>query len=65
MSKINIYDMELHQVDQLPDGTMVMRVAGGWIYTFMTMSYNGVNHCTDFLPITSTFVPFDNEFFVK
>lgn len=47
-----IYDLELHEAATIKDATVhIMRVAGGWIYTFMTHN-----------PISSIFVPFSNEF---
>jgi len=51
----NIYTLELHEELQLPDSYLwVRRVAGGWLY----MNYEDDK-------ITSTFVPFHNEFMVE
>ena len=46
----NIYEMKLHETIQEDDGTGIMRVAGGWIYTVIND-----------MPC-SVFVPFHNEF---
>jgi hypothetical protein len=48
----NIYEMGLHESIWI-DGFVILRVAGGWIYT--SYDVNGELH-------NSMFVPYDNEF---
>lgn len=50
----NIYELELHESIQLPCGTSIMRVPGGWLY--------GVWDYEKEQDKSGTFVPFDNEF---
>lgn len=48
----NIYNLELHEVTVITNGLHVTRVPGGWIYESFI----------DEVSISSTFVPFNNEF---
>ena len=52
-----IYDMELHDTLELPEGdTLVLRVSGGWIYTQYHMYRS--NTVSEYQTrATSTFVP--------
>jgi len=51
-----LYEMELHETIKFQDNYLtVMRVIGGWIYTFHRY------HAHHYIPVTSIFVPFDNE----
>ncbi len=51
----NIYKMKLHETIMLNNYLLVRRVAGGWIYESLCESGSS-------LSISSTFVPFNNEF---
>ncbi len=53
-----MYEMELHDAVTLegPQATAILRVPGGWIYTFWTE--NGTGGYDQ----SSAFVPFNNEF---
>lgn len=52
MSK-TIYELKLHEKTDLSEEWFMMRVAGGWLYTHYRLDCNAM---------TTTFVPFDNEF---
>lgn len=43
-----IYEMKLHETEEVSEYLQIIRVAGGWIYNFKKGS--------------EIFVPFDNEF---
>jgi len=43
-----IYEMKLHETEEVSEYLQIIRVAGGWIYNFKSGS--------------EIFVPFDNEF---
>ena len=56
MSKTAIYDMELHENQQINDYTSVFRVPGGWLYrnTF----WNEDSRTS----VSTSFVPYNTEF---
>lgn len=51
-----IYNLSLHEKCYLDEETMVRRVPGGWIYTYMYIAPQLISS------VTSVFVPFNNEF---
>lgn len=50
----SIYDLELHEHTQLPDGTQIMRVPGGWRYDVW-------DYC-EAEPKAGVFVAYNDEF---
>ena len=53
-----IYDLELHEVENLGKHIDIIRVPGGWIYT-------EIYEYSDGMAMSKCFVPFDNEFMEK
>ena len=72
-SKDVIYTLELNQVYVNPSGIKVMRVPGGWIYSFRHFGGSKTHYSKTknekFIDYnythTSTFVPYNDEFKVK
>jgi len=59
METKNIYKLKLHdcvEINSEPNSYYVIRVPGGFIYTLYRLDYNSM---------TSTFVPFNNEFMTE
>lgn len=52
-TKRDLYRMKLHEHIELHESLRVMRVPNGWIYSFYRLDCN---------TMSSTFVPYDNEF---
>jgi hypothetical protein len=52
MNERGIYDISLHEVTFLQDGTEILRVPGGWIYRHFRLDANAM---------TSVFVPFSDK----
>lgn len=49
-----IYKLKLHESIDIPNGTMIIRVPGGWLYTLWNHEANQ--------SLPPVFVPFNNEF---
>jgi len=55
MENEELYEMELHEEKQVTLGLYVIRVPGGWIYRSEASN-------NDNWTISTTFIPFNNEF---
>lgn len=66
---VDLHKMKLHEEEHISvhgkiTSTVIVRVPGGWIYHLMEHRYiYSVGY--DWQTITSTFVPFNNEFMNK
>tara|TARA_R110000782_G_scaffold260726_1_gene352052 strand:- start:2381 stop:2548 length:168 start_codon:yes stop_codon:yes gene_type:complete len=49
-----LYELELHEIIDLPSGLTIMRVPGGWIYDCWDYEVDKFK--------SGTFVPFNNDF---
>jgi hypothetical protein len=58
-----IYKMKLHQTISVGDDHQVLRVPGGWIYTFIQLNQvlGPDNQWTEEYAPSSVFVPYSNE----
>jgi len=59
-----IYKMKLHEEIMIVDGSKIMKVPGGWIYTQFELNQPpaGDNGWNETFTTTSVFVPFNDEF---
>lgn len=58
----NIYKLDLNESTFINNGSIeVLKVPGGWVYTFNNESQHSVGSEIKF-HFTSVFVPFNNEF---
>ena len=62
MKEEDIYKLKLNEHLLLNDNTSVIRVPGGWIYKHYQIIYNDSNPSGKRIPISSNFVPFNDEF---